>query len=110
MVIEESLTQVQPATLGPRELSGHYRALADATRLRIIRVLWQRGEATVTDLCEDLRISQPLMSWHLRILRRAGIVTTYRSGRQVHCAVSPSAIEENGSLLADYLTATTEAT
>jgi DNA-binding transcriptional ArsR family regulator len=43
------------------------------------------------------------MSWHLRILRRAGLVTTTRAGRQVHCSVNHSVMEEYGSLLASYL-------
>jgi len=59
----------------------------------------------VTDLCLALRVSQPLMSWHLRILRRAGLVTTYRSGRQVHCAVSETLVKEHGTLLASFLEA-----
>jgi DNA-binding transcriptional ArsR family regulator len=46
------------------------------------------------------------MSWHLRILRRAGIVTTHRAGRQVHCAVNPKVLGANGSLFADFLEAT----
>lgn len=92
-----------PPAFGPRELSAHYRALADATRLRILRALWLRQNGTVTDLCQELRISQPLMSWHLRILRRAGLVRTYRTGRQVHCTVSEDILHENGSLLEGYL-------
>lgn len=89
--------------LGPRELSTNFRALADATRLRILQSLWQRQGATVTDLCEELHVSQPLMSWHLRILRRAGLVTTQRAGRQVNCTVKQHIREEYGDLLADYL-------
>lgn len=108
MIQEDVRANETHAALGPRELSSHYRALADATRLRIIRALWRRREGTVTDLCEELRVSQPLMSWHLRILRRAGLVTTYRSGRQVHCAVNTSALEENGTILISYLAAGSE--
>ncbi|HZT95456.1 MAG TPA: metalloregulator ArsR/SmtB family transcription factor [Chloroflexota bacterium] len=101
------MTEEDVATLGPRELSAHYRALADTTRLRIMRALWQQQNGTVTDLCKELRVSQPLMSWHLRILRRAGLVTTHRTGRQVHCRVEPSIIRENGDLLGRFLSSGT---
>ena len=37
------------------------------------------------ELVHRLRISQPLMSWHLRRLTRAGIVRAERSGREVRC-------------------------
>jgi ArsR family transcriptional regulator len=41
----------------------------------------------VSALTRAVRVSQPLMSWHLRRLRRAGIIRTTRSGREVHCAL-----------------------
>ena len=91
--------------LESKELAANFRSLADGTRLRILRSLWQRQGATVTDLCDELRVSQPLMSWHLRILRRSGMVTTERMGRQVHCVVAAGIMEEYGTLLAAYLVA-----
>ena len=45
------------------------------------------GEQTVNALTRALRVSQPLMSWHLRRLRRAGIVRTTRVGREVRCSL-----------------------
>lgn len=88
-----------------RVLSACFRALADDTRLRILRALAHRRAvgATVTELCEELRVSQPLMSWHLRILRRAGLITTERSGRQVHCVIDTTAAAEYGTALAQFL-------
>src|SRR5579862_3409985 len=96
----------------PRDLVASFRALADVTRLRILHLLWNtpaEGGVTVTDLCEDLRVSQPLMSWHLRILRRAGIVTTHRSGRQVYCSIDRGVTDEFGELLQEYLASQLEA-
>jgi ArsR family transcriptional regulator len=40
----------------------------------------------VSALVQRVRISQPLMSWHLRRLTRAGIVRTNRVGREVRCS------------------------
>lgn len=40
-------------------------------------------EMGVTDLVRALRISQPLASWHLGVLRRTGVVKVRRQGRQV---------------------------
>jgi|SRR5581483_11941585 len=100
------VTSLKPLT--PRDLSANFRAVADVTRLRILHTLWNCGNAegvTVTDLCEDLRISQPLMSWHLRILRRAGFVVTHKEGRQLYCSVDAAVARHYGSALIDYLTA-----
>lgn len=69
-----------------RDLRTYYRALGDETRLRILQLLATEGERTVSDIAERLRLSQPLLSWHLRRLRRAGVVRTTRVGRQVRCS------------------------
>ena len=69
-----------------RDLRTYYRALGDDTRLRILQLLATEGEHTVTELAVRLRLSQPLLSWHLRRLRRAGMVKTVRVGREVRCS------------------------
>ena len=69
------------------ELQRFHRALGDVNRLRILNVLATDGEQNVTSLIARLRISGPLMSWHLRRLRRAGVVRMTRIGREVVCAL-----------------------
>ena len=66
-----------------RELKAHLRALGDVVRLRIVALLATNGEMGVTELVRALRISQPLVSWHLGVLRRTGVVKVRRQGRQV---------------------------
>lgn len=60
-----------------------FRALADATRLRILGLL-ATGEVCVCHIHEALRISQPKASRHLAYLRRAGLVATRRDGLWIH--------------------------
>ena len=69
-----------------RELKAFHRALGDVTRLRVVQILATEGEFPVSALVRRLRISAPLMSWHLRRLTRAGIVRTERVGREVRCS------------------------
>lgn len=69
-----------------RELKTFHRALGDETRIRVVQVLANEGAQPVSSLVQRLRISQPLMSWHLRRLSRAGIVRTERVGREVRCS------------------------
>jgi len=69
------------------ELELMLRALADEARLNIVHHLAGLGEVNVSEICSSLGISQPLVSWHLRRLRRAGIVRTRRFGRQVYCSL-----------------------
>jgi len=60
-----------------------FRALGDATRLRILGLLLA-GEVCVCDIHESLRIPQSKASRHLAYLRRAGLVATRRDGLWIH--------------------------
>ena len=72
-------------------LHDHLLALANPTRLRIVEQLAD-GERNVNDLAAHLRVAQPLISWHLRMLRLGGIIRTRREGRQVYCSLDLDAI------------------
>lgn len=69
------------------ELTDHFLALANPTRLRMLERLGEVGEVSVNDLAVHLRMSQPRISWHLRMLRVGGVVRTRRDGRQVYCSL-----------------------
>jgi DNA-binding transcriptional ArsR family regulator len=86
-----------PETAGEqdlRRLRTLYRALGDATRLRIIGLLAEVGPLPVGELSARVGLSQPLISWHLRILRLAGIIETQRQGREAICRLRTAAFEE----------------
>ncbi|HKW69900.1 MAG TPA: metalloregulator ArsR/SmtB family transcription factor [Candidatus Dormibacteraeota bacterium] len=69
------------------ELPDHFLAFANPTRLRILERLAKAGEVNVNDLAEYLHMSQPRISWHLRMLRLGGVIRTRREGRQVVCSL-----------------------
>ncbi|MBC7258056.1 MAG: helix-turn-helix transcriptional regulator [Chloroflexi bacterium] len=73
-------------------LAEYFRALADGLRLRMLMLLADRGELNVSGLARMLRVSQPLVSWHLRLLTRAGLVQVRKVGREVYCSLSPDAL------------------
>jgi ArsR family transcriptional regulator len=68
-------------------------ALSDETRLAVLRTLGS-GERCVCDLQSDLDIAQSRLSFHLRVLREAGLVSDRREGRWAFYALDPSAVEE----------------
>ena len=67
----------------PVELTGQLAALADPVRLRLVGVLAGGGRC-VCDLHEQVPVPANLLSYHLRVLREAGLVTATRHGRWVH--------------------------
>jgi len=69
------------------ELPDHFLGFANPTRLRILERLGKAGEENVNDLAAHLHMSQPRISWHLRMLRVGGIIRTRREGRQVYCSL-----------------------
>ena len=77
-----------------RRLRTLYRALGDETRLRIIGLLAELGPMPVNALSAHVGLSQPLISWHLRILRLADLIDTRRQGREVICRLRVAAFEE----------------
>ena len=72
------------------QLEELFKALADVTRLRILRLL-MAGEICVCDIHDTLKIPQAKASRHLAYLRRAGLVTTRREGLWVHYTLAASA-------------------
>src|SRR6185312_12501257 len=85
------------------ELEKLTRALADKVRLNIVRILANSQEVNVTDLTQQLLISQPLVSWHLAILRRNGLVRTRRQGRQVYCSLDAARCQQSLRQLGDVI-------
>src|SRR5438876_10935511 len=71
-----------------REFRAHYQALASVTRLRILQVLAGIPEITVQELADAIGVSQPRLSWHLRMLRRGQLVGAHREGRTVHYSLN----------------------
>jgi DNA-binding transcriptional ArsR family regulator len=69
------------------ELPDHFLALANPTRLRILERLGEMGEVNVSELAEHLHMSQPRISWHVRMLRLGAVIRVRRDGRQVWCSL-----------------------
>jgi ArsR family transcriptional regulator len=74
-----------------------FKALADATRLRILGLLLT-GEVCVCHIHESLKIPQPKASRHLAYLRRSGLVTTRRDGLWIYYRLAESAEPPVGAI------------
>lgn len=94
-----TLTDPAPVRALPAAARG-FKALGDETRLRIILKL-MHGERCVCDLVDDLGAAQSLLSFHLKTLKDAGLVTDRKQGRWVYYAVNASAIASLGGLLGE---------
>jgi DNA-binding transcriptional ArsR family regulator len=71
------------STAGLEATSALFRALGSPVRLAVMTALDQRGPMCVHELVSQLQFPQPLISQHLRILRRADLVRGVRRGKEI---------------------------
>ena len=70
-----------------------FHALSDTTRLEIIEML-RGGERCVCELQDELDAAQSRLSFHLRVLREAGLVSDRKEGRWSYYRITPAALAE----------------
>lgn len=71
------------------DLVNIFKALSDETRLRILKIL-EDGEHCVCDIVAALDVVQPKASFHLKILRDAGLLEDRKQGKWVHYNIDDS--------------------
>lgn len=82
-------------------MSAAFAVLAEPSRRHIVELLAD-GPRSVTDLVEQLGLSQPGTSKHLRVLREAGLVTVRPEAQRRLYALNPEPLAEIDAWLAPY--------
>ena len=77
-----------------------FHALSDETRLAIVRRL-RSGERCVCDLTDLLDAAQSRLSFHMKVLKDAGLVSDRREGRWIHYSLNREAFSELQELLGE---------
>lgn len=70
-----------------------FHALSDSTRLSILEML-RGGERCVCELQDELDAAQSRLSFHLKVLREAGLVSDRKEGRWSYYSIVPEALAE----------------
>lgn len=81
-----------------------FHALSDETRLQILERL-RAGERCVCELTDALDVAQSRLSFHLKVLKDAGLVSDRREGRWMYYTLNTEALGEMTDLV-DWLAAT----
>src|ERR1700722_12884342 len=76
---------------GAEELAPLFKAVADPMRLRLLSLIacHDGGESCVCDLLEAFDVTAPSISYHLKILREAGLISSERRGTWGYYRVNP---------------------
>lgn len=69
------------------EVANICKAMSDANRLRIIEML-TGGEKCACHLLEDLNVTQPTLSHHMKVLADCGLVSSYKDGKWQHYSIN----------------------
>ncbi len=86
------------------KLAEVFKALADPTRLRLVKLLSESGGALcVNALARILGVTQSAVSQHLRVLRQAGLVRGERRGPFVHYSLDRDGLEQYKARLRETL-------
>ena len=75
-----------------RETARVFKAFCDENRLQILELL-RNGEKCACRLLEELNISQPTLSHHMKILCDSGIVVGRKEGKWMHYRISPEGVQ-----------------
>ncbi len=82
----------------PERAARLFQAMSDPTRLRILLQL-RRGERCVCELMDATDAAQSRLSFHLRVLKDAGLLEARRDGRWMFYAVNQQALDDIGAVL-----------
>jgi ArsR family transcriptional regulator len=86
---------------GAEELSALFKAVADPVRLRLLSLIacHDGGESCVCDLLDAFDLTAPSVSYHLKILREAGLISSERRGTWVYYRVNPGVMARMSAVL-----------
>lgn len=82
-----------PVALDLSRAAELFHALSDETRLAVLEML-RGGERCVCELQDELGAAQSRLSFHLRVLKEAGVVEDRREGRWAYYRIAPDALAE----------------
>jgi ArsR family transcriptional regulator len=77
-----------------------FKALADPTRRRILRLL-SEAELTAGQLAEQFQISGPSMSHHFNVLKAADLIRARRDGQQIYYTLNTTVFQDLVAALFD---------
>ena len=86
---------------GADEMAALFKAVADPVRLRLLSLIacHPGGESCVCDLTPEFDMTAPSVSYHLKVLREAGLITSDRRATWVYYRVVPQAMARMSAVL-----------
>ena len=87
--------------LTDKQIATIFKALCDENRIKIIRAL-QHGEKCACHLLEEINVTQPTLSHHMKVLCDSGIVVGWKEGKWMHYFISSEGVKEFREMIGSY--------
>lgn len=88
-----------------QQLAGLLKVIAEPTRLRLLSLVGAVEEACICELTEPVRLSQPTVSHHMKVLVEAGLLTREQRGKWAYYRSVPGALDALAHLLSGAVAA-----
>lgn len=89
-------------TVDERRIALIFKALGDENRIRILKML-KGGEKCACKLLDELNVTQPTLSHHMKILCDSGLIIGRKEGKWMHYSISPEGAKEVGNFLSELI-------
>ena len=86
-----------------KQITVMFKAFCDENRVQILRLL-QHGERCACELLDEMSLSQPTLSHHMKILCDSGIVVGRKDGKWMHYSISAEGAELAKSCITELTT------
>jgi ArsR family transcriptional regulator, arsenate/arsenite/antimonite-responsive transcriptional repressor len=80
-----------------------FKALADANRRKILKLLQKNDSMTAGDIAAQFEISKPAVSDHLKVLRNAGLIYPEKQGQFIYYQLNATIMQELTAVVFDLL-------
>lgn len=88
-----------------KKVAAIFKAFCDENRIRILKLL-KTGEKCACKLLEEINVTQPTLSHHMKVLCDSGIVVGRKEGKWMHYSISSEGAKKAVELLEELTTIT----
>ena len=99
--LEKSATSLDFYSI--KKVSMIFRALNHKLRQEILRMIDKKGQASVSEIYQDMRLEQSVASQHIAILRRSGLIIPEREGKFMKYKLNAARIDMMNQMVVDLL-------
>lgn len=85
-----------------QEVADIFKVLSDANRVKILSIIHENGEVCVCKIQEQFNITQPTLSYHMKLLQDVNLISCRKIGTSCHYKLNDEMIKKVSKYLIDF--------